>query len=334
MTVKIIPPEVFTVTGRLTWRNRWDHIAARLGIRRMRHKVKPGLYALGHPSPDSPVFVTANYTLSFDALRSALKGFDAYIMVLNTKAINVWCAAGKGSFGTYELTRRIEQTRLAEVVHHRRLILPQLGATGVAAHKVKKQTGFTVEYGPVRAEDLPEYLKTHQATPAMRQVRFNLKDRLTLVPVEVVNVFLAMLAAAVVSFFLSGWSWALGVVAAFLAGTVLFPAFLFCLPTKDFSSKGYLLGFLVALPFAVIHFTRSLGPWWVRLLGSLPLVLVLPVITSFIALNFTGASTFTSPSGTRREIFKYVPVMAWLFGIGKALFIFVTVMRFFGGWHV
>lgn len=334
MTEQIHPPEIFHTSARLTWRNRLDHLAARLGIRRMHHKVKPGLYALGSPASDSPVFVTANYTLSFDALRSSLQGRDAYIMVLNTKAINVWCAAGKGSFGTYELTRRIEQTRLAEVVSHRRLILPQLGATGVAAHKVKKQSGFTVEYGPVRADDLPEYLKTHEATPQMRQVRFDLKDRLTLVPVEVVNVFLPMLAAAVVFFFLSGWSWALGVVAAFLAGTVLFPVFLFCLPTADFSSKGYILGFLAALPFAIVHFLRSAGDWWVRLLGSLPILLILPVVTAFIALNFTGATTFTSPSGARREIFKYVPVMAWLFGSGIVLFIFITIMRFFGGWHV
>jgi hypothetical protein len=327
-------PDIMPTTAALSAHDRWDHIAARLGTRRMSHKITPGLYALGNPTPNSPVFVTANYTLSFDALRSALKGIDAYIMVLNTKAINVWCAAGKGAFGTFELTRRIEQTRLSEVIRHRKLILPQLSATGVSAHKVKKQSGFTVEYGPVRAEDLPEYLKTHQATPQMRQVRFNLKDRLTLVPVEIVSLLLPMLAAAVVFFFLSGWSWALGVIAAFLAGTALFPAFLFCLPTKDFSSKGYFLGFFVALPFAIIHFARSVGPWWIRLLGSLPLLLILPAVTSFIALNFTGASTFTSPTGTRQEIFKYIPVMAWLFGSGIVLFIFVTIMRFFGGWHV
>lgn len=321
-------------TSLLTRQDHWDHFVARVGIRRMEHKVVPGLYAIGRPTPDSPVFVSANYTLSFDTLRSALKDMDAYILVLNTKGINVWCAAGKGSFGTYELTRRIEQTRLAEVVRHRKLILPQLGATGVAAHKVKKLSGFTVEYGPVRAQDIPEYMKTHSATAEMRQVRFNLKDRLTLVPVDVVNLFLPMIGAAVVFFFLSGWSWALGVIAAFLAGNVLFPALLPWLPTKDFSSKGYVLGFLIALPFAIVHFLRSAGPWWVRLLGSLPILLILPVITSFIALNFTGTSTFASPTGARKEIYKYVPVMAWLFGSGIVLFIFITIMRFFGGWHV
>ena len=47
---------------------------------------------------------------------------------------------GKGTFGTDELVLRIEQANLGEVVRHRRLILPQLGAPGVAAHEVEERT--------------------------------------------------------------------------------------------------------------------------------------------------------------------------------------------------
>ncbi len=89
--------------------------------------------------------------------------------MLDTKGINVWCAAGKGTFGTDELVHQIEATQLAGVVDHRSLVLPQLGAPGVSAHEVKKRSGFRVEYGPVRARDLPEYLKTRKATPEMRK---------------------------------------------------------------------------------------------------------------------------------------------------------------------
>jgi CO dehydrogenase/acetyl-CoA synthase gamma subunit (corrinoid Fe-S protein) len=118
----------------LTLGDRLDHVKARWGYRRDRHRVDPGLYGLGEPGRSSPVFVTANYTLSFDALRSALVGRDAYLLVLDTAGINVWCAAGKGTFGTDELVRRIEAVGLHQVVDHRLLILPQLGAPGVAAH--------------------------------------------------------------------------------------------------------------------------------------------------------------------------------------------------------
>jgi CO dehydrogenase/acetyl-CoA synthase gamma subunit (corrinoid Fe-S protein) len=65
---------------------------ARLGVRRGELRVTPGLYRLGNPDREAPVFVTANYALSFDALRSALPGVDGFILVLDTQGINVWCA--------------------------------------------------------------------------------------------------------------------------------------------------------------------------------------------------------------------------------------------------
>jgi hypothetical protein len=82
-----------STTSTITLANRWDHFLARWGVDRSGHRVEPGLYALGNPTADSPVFVTANYTLSFDALRSALAAIDGYILVLNTYGVNVWCAA-------------------------------------------------------------------------------------------------------------------------------------------------------------------------------------------------------------------------------------------------
>ena len=322
-----IQPHIQPTTSTITLANRWDHFLARWGVNRSGHRVEPGLYALGNPTADSPVFVTANYTLSLDALRSALAGVDGYIMVLDTQGINVWCAAGKGTFGTDELVHRIEATALHDVVSHRVLILPQLGAPGVAAHEVKKRSGFKVEYGPVRAADLPEYLKTHMATPEMRRVRFALRDRLILISVDLVHVLLPMLIAAVVLFFFSGFLASAGAVVAILAGVVLFPILLPWLPTRDFSSKGFILGGLVALPFALAIFLGNPGAtWWRQVGGALTYLLALPPATAYLALNFTGSTTFTSRSGVRREIFTYVPIMAWMFGTGIVLIIVLSLI--------
>ncbi len=319
-------------TSAITPANRWGHFLARWAVARSGHRVEPGLYALGNPAADSPVFVTANYTLSFDALRSALAGIDGYVLVLDTHGINVWCAAGKGTFGTDELVHRIEATRLGEVVRHRVLILPQLGAPGVAAHEVKSRSGFTVEYGPVRANDLPEYLETHAVTPEMRRVRFTLMDRLVLIPVELVSVLLPLLIAAAVLFFFNGWLSAAGAATAILSGVVLFPILLPWLPTSDFSVKGFILGGVMALPFTVAAFLgKPDAVWWSRVGGALTFLLALPPVTAFIALNFTGSTPFTSKSGVRREIFAYIPVMAWSFGIGIALVIALPVIRMLRG---
>jgi hypothetical protein len=308
----ISPPAIKPTTSELTYADRWDHILARWRINRMGHTVEPGLYSLGNPTPESPVFVTANYTLSFDALRSALKGVDGYILVLDTKGVNVWCAAGKGTFGTDELVFRIAATRVSEVVKHRVLILPQLGAPGVAAHEVKQRAHFKVEYGPARAEDLPEYLKTRKATSEMRRVRFTLRDRLVLIPVELVAMLIPLLILIVIG--------AKGAVAAILAGTILFPLLLPWIPTHNFSTKGFFLGGVVALPFAVAAFLNSPeAALWLRSAWALAYALIIPPITAYLALNFTGATTFTSRTGVRKEMFAYLPAMAWMFGIGLAL---------------
>jgi len=319
-------------TSAITWANRWDHFLARWSVNRSGHRIEPGLYRLGDPTPDSLVFVTANYTLSFDALRSELAGVDGYILVLDTQGINVWCAAGKGTFGTDELVHRIETSGLNGVVNHRVLILPQLSAPGVAAHEVKKRSGFKVEYGPVRAADLPEYLQTRQTTPAMRRVRFTLRDRLTLIPVELVHVLLPLLIAAVVVFFVSDIFASTAVVMAVLAGVVLFPILLPWLPTRDFSSKGLILGGVVAFPFALLLFLHTpQAAWWLRVGGALMFLLPLPPVTAYLALNFTGSTTFTSRTGVRREIFTYVPAMAWMFGIGLVLTIVLVLIQVAGG---
>ena len=318
----LVESKIFATTSQLTAKNTWDHYLARWGIRRGHHRVIPGLYALGNPQPTAPVFVTANYTLSFDALRSALGpcGMDAYILVLDTQGSNVWCAAGKGTFGTAELIRRIEACRLNEVVTTRILILPQLGAPGVAAHEVKKHTGFRVEYGPIRAEDLPEYLKTHQASPAMRSARFNLRDRLVLIPMEFVHVILPLTVAGVAVYFLAGLLAALATVLAIFAGVAVFPLLLPWLPTHDFSSKGWILGMLVTLPFTLAIVLSNLGAgWWLHAGMALALQLALPVITAFITLNFTGSTPFTSRSGVKKEIYAYIPLMAGLGGVGILL---------------
>jgi hypothetical protein len=294
--------------------------------------VRPGLYGVGRPTHASPVFVSANYTLSFDALRSSLAGMDAYILVLETYGINVWCAAGKGSFGTDELVGRIASTGLAGVVAHREVIVPQLGATGVKGYAVTERTGFKVRFGPVRATDIPGFIAAGKAAEEMRRVRFDLGDRLVLVPVESVHALLPVAALAAAAFFLTGLLGCLAVLTAALAGLVLFPMLLPWVPGQDFSVKGFVLGAAASLPFAVaVYLSPSGAAVWERLLGALPYALVLPALTSFIALNFTGCTTFTSLTRVNREMFTYIPYMAALFVAGMAAAVGYAVVKIVGG---
>ncbi len=275
---------------------------------------------------DSEVFISANYTLSFDALRAALQGKDAYIIVLDTKGVNVWCAAGEGTFGTEELISKIKSTGIEKIVDHRRLILPQLGATGVSAYQVKQRCGFEVEYGPVRAEDLPQYLENHHATPEMRKVRFNLSDRLTLVPVELVNSFLPMVVIAGLLYLAGGWFNVVWVLSAWLATTMIFFALLPWIPAREFSVKGLILGALVALPFIIYQFTQSGLSFIQNLMRTAPMALILTAMVSFFTLNQTGTTPITCWTSVKREISRYIPVQAFMVGSG----IILIVLRLFG----
>lgn len=322
--------EIRTTDSTITFTNRLDHLLVRIGWKRSNHRVEPGLYRLGNPGVESPVFASANYTLSFDAVRSALAGIYAWILVLDTKGINVWCAAGKGTFGTDELVYRIESSGLPAIVTHRKIIVPQLGAPGVSWPDVARRTKFIVEYGPVRARDLPEYLKTHTANAAMRRVEFPLWDRLVLTPIEFTHVALPMFVVAAVLWFLAGPVAALAAVAAVLAGTVLVPALLPFLPAKDFSVKGLFLGVFVALPFAFMYGTNPALPSWAAALGAVTPLLVMPAVVGYLALNFTGCTTYTSRTGVKKEIFRYIPLMAAMAILGSLAGIALGVSRILG----
>ena len=324
--------EIRRTSSHLTQADRFDHVLARLGYHRGEHRVEPGLYALGEPTPESAVFVTANYTLSFDALRSSLPRRDAYILVLDTAGINVWCAAGKGTFGTDELVRRIASVHLGDVVNRRRLIVPQLGVTGVAAHEVLRRSGFRVEYGPIRAADLPAYLDAGGATEEMRRVTFSLRERVVLIPVELVHSFMRTAIAAAVLYVLGGTWGALAAVGAVSTGTVLFPICLPWLPTADFSSKGFVLGGIVALTVAVGAYRSGTGPaGWDRTGSALGYLLSMPAVTAYLALNFTGSTTITSQSGVKREMYRYIRIMAVMAALGAVLILVSGIDRWMGG---
>ncbi len=302
-----------------SWKSRWD-------IGRMDYKIHPGLYAVGKPDGASTVLVSANYKMSFDRLRRELDGFNLWILVLDTKGINVWCAAGKGTFGTQELINRIAEVRLAELVTHRQLILPQLGAPGICVHEVLKMSGFKVAYGPVRASDLPEYLKAGmRATAAMREVHFGFRDRLVLTPIELVGTFkpaliiLGLLALIHIIFHgsLTVYQFLgrtmldflpfLGVV---LTGAVFVPLLLPVIPGRALALKGWLLGLVWAGIY--LKFLSPGGNW----LHGASYLLLLPPLVSFLAMNFTGSTTYTSLSGVVKEMKVAIPVQIISVGLG------------------
>ncbi|OFX16361.1 MAG: hypothetical protein A2033_00165 [Bacteroidetes bacterium GWA2_31_9] len=309
-------------------RARWD-------INRNNYNVEPRLYAVGNPDSQSDVFVSANYKLSFDHLRKNLNGLNAWILVLDTKGVNVWCAAGKGTFGTKELISKIKNFSLNSVVEHKRLIIPQLGAVGISAHEVKSKTGFNVKYGPVKASDIKDYLQNnYRSDKKMRTVEFPFFDRLKLTPIEVVGHLKYFLFVFASLFILSGfsdasfavnnsWNYSLILVtnlcSSYFVGTVLTPVLLPWIPVKEFAFKGLILGIIIS---SLIFYLKMMGS---NIIENISWFLINSAIVSFIAMNFTGSSTFTSLSGVKKEMKIFVPIQILFFATGVIMWI---IMRF------
>jgi len=310
-------PRVHT---RLNREDRQGTLRARLGIGRDSYRIAPGLYATGSPDENAPVLVTANYKLTFDILRSHLKDVEAWILVLETNSINVWCAAGKGTFATLEVAERVKGVKLEEIVRHRRIILPQLAATGVSARQVKKMCGFEVVWGPVHAKDIGAYLDAGlQTTPAMRRVTFSLKERVELIPVELNHMgkpslyllpallLLSGIGSEIFSIgavFSRGLPAVLAYVLAVAAGAILAPALLPWLPGRAFALKGAAIG-VAAGALLSAGFSGQLV-----LLEMAALTLFITAISSYLAMNFTGSTPYTSPTGVEKEMRMAIPAQA------------------------
>jgi hypothetical protein len=297
----------------------------------MSYTVKPGLYSIGKPDENSDVLVSANYKLTFDTLRKNLSGLDCWLLILDTNGINVWCAAGKGTFGTDELVRRIEAARLPEVVSHRRLILPQLGASGVDSNEVARRSGFSVVFGAVRARDIKQFIAGgYKATQEMRTVRFTLRDRVVLTPIELVAAARKSLLVFGVMFLLNmigarpfGLFDFLAFTGAVMAGTVAMPVLLPIVPGRAFAWKGWLLGFIWTA-CAIWLFGWLASGWRLRSIGY---ILLLPAVSAYLAMNFTGSSTYTSPSGVLREMKLALPP---IIGAAAAGTVLVLISLFIG----
>jgi hypothetical protein len=287
------------------------------------------LYKIGKPDSQSDVFVSANYKLSFDSLRKNLDNFNAWVLIIDTKGVNVWCAAGKGTFGTDNLVRSIKNSPLDSLVKHRRIIVPQLGATGVAAHVIKEQTGFRVIYGPVRAKDIKAFIQAgYKATPEMRKVTFTFFERARLIPVDLMYRKNGLLIAALILFVLSGIDRngllfskifetylfpLVSLLGGYIAGIVIAPLLLPIVPFRAFALKGAFWGIISAL--IVNSFFRAPLP------ETIAMGFISVSVASFMTMNFTGSSTYTSLSGVKKEMKWALPFQIAFAIIGLTLFI-------------
>jgi NAD-dependent dihydropyrimidine dehydrogenase PreA subunit len=138
-----------------------------------------GLVPIGNPGRDSPVLVTCNFYITVRRMIRRLRGLDLWLLVADSKGVNVWCAAGAEEFNTHSVVAAVKTSGIADRVDHRRLTLPPLGAPGIRAKDVEEQTGWSVRWGPVRERDIPRYLgEGERRDEGMKRATYDWQERL------------------------------------------------------------------------------------------------------------------------------------------------------------
>ncbi|MGA7462967.1 MAG: HgcAB-like fusion protein [Candidatus Korobacteraceae bacterium] len=147
-------------------------------FRSIPYPTQPRLIRIGNPGRSSPVLVTSNYDLTVRRVCRALKDVDCYLLAAPAGGIDVWCAAGGGKFTIDSIVSILKTSRIAELVDHRMLILPQLCANGINLVELAKRTGWSAVFGPVNAADIPAYLQEGHCSERMMRVTYTVRERL------------------------------------------------------------------------------------------------------------------------------------------------------------
>ncbi len=266
----------------------WVEVVQTL-LRMLPFPCRTGLVKIGRPDRSSPVFLTCNFRLTVERVKRALRGIDAYLLVANSRGVNVWCAATGGLLTDHDVVSVLKTSGIESQVDHRRVILPQLAATGIESRVIHKKTGWHVIWGPVRADAIPAFLERGmETTRDMRTVRFPWLERLEMAVAWAFPISLLALAASLLwpggALPLAGLVWALSLV--IFLGFPLYAASLDTEGTKrgfvffDFGQRGGLLLIWALFVFALVG-TVALSsdlPWSFALRWSFAALVILLIL--------------------------------------------------------
>jgi len=123
--------------------------------------VKPGVYEVRDPSPDSPVLLTTNFSLTYYTVEGDIDAsrVPAYIVVIDTEGTSVLTAWAADKLNADKVTAALAQEDgIMSKVSHRRIIIP--GLVAVMAAKLKEKSGWEVLVGPQESAAIPRFLKS------------------------------------------------------------------------------------------------------------------------------------------------------------------------------
>jgi acetyl-CoA decarbonylase/synthase complex subunit gamma len=128
-------------------------------------QVDAKVYPVGEATPDSPVFVTTNFSLTYFIVSGEIEnsGISAHLLVVDTEGQSVLTSWAAGKFGGEKIAKFIKDIKLEEDVKTRKIVIPGFVAQ-ISGDLEEHLAGWEVIVGPQEASDIQSFVKNVSLT--------------------------------------------------------------------------------------------------------------------------------------------------------------------------
>ena len=125
-------------------------------------QVEPKIYEVGDVTPDSPVLMTTNFSLTYFTILGEVEAskIPAYILAVDTEGQSVLTAYSSEKLTAEGVAKMLTETGIKDKVNHNKLVIP--GYVAVMSGKLEEESGWKVLVGPREASALPAYLRQYE----------------------------------------------------------------------------------------------------------------------------------------------------------------------------
>jgi acetyl-CoA decarbonylase/synthase complex subunit gamma len=123
-------------------------------------QVQPGIYEINAPTPDSPVLITTNFSITYFSVANEVEGsgLPAWLLVTDAEGMSVLTAWAAGKFDAERIAKSVKEFNLADKVTNKRVVLP--GHVAVLSGELEEELpGWEIRVGPREAVDIPAFMK-------------------------------------------------------------------------------------------------------------------------------------------------------------------------------
>lgn len=123
-------------------------------------QVEQKIYKVGEPTPESPVIITTNFSLTYFIVAGEIENcrVPVWLAVMDCEGMSVLTAWAAGKFTPAKIAQFIQESGLPEQLTKKELVIPGYLAILSGALE-EKLPGWTVTVGPREANALPAFLK-------------------------------------------------------------------------------------------------------------------------------------------------------------------------------